>query len=150
MRQPTSLKYKQHYRELCDLKVCSMQQKNLHLINGILFRKFRKDSTEYNGQIVPVSLKKFEIEQLHDKGGHLGILRTFKKIQRNYYWSKQKDEFKNYCKSCLKCQKSNHHTHPSKEELININLNHTLEKVAIDLIGPLSTSYKENRYSNHD
>ena len=48
----------------------------LHLIDGILFRKYNDNSEDISQLVIPESLKTFVIQRLHDAMGYQGRERT--------------------------------------------------------------------------
>lgn len=75
---------------------------------------WRKELSEKDGLllfrnriIVPKSLQPQILRLYHDHlifGGHLGVAKTYKKINDRYYWPGLTDEVHKYVKSCLNCQ----------------------------------------------
>ena len=80
---------------------------SLILKDGILFRKFLKkdNSSEYLQFIVPSSMKKEILFQMHDSllSGHLGCKKTKAKILQRFYWYSLKEETALYIQKCDTC-----------------------------------------------
>lgn len=46
------------------------------------------------------------LQQFHDSklGGHLGVNKTIKRIQKQFIWKNMKEDVKKYIKNCTSCQ----------------------------------------------
>lgn len=54
------------------------------------------------------SLGKKHLHEVHDTklGGHLGVLRTFKKLAQKFYWPSVYKTVQEYVKNCQTCQRT--------------------------------------------
>ena len=84
-----------HYRILWDFPV---------VIDGILWKKFlRHDgSDEYLQFLVPFSMKKKVLYQMHDSlvSGHLGCKKTKAKVLQRFYWYALMEDISLYIQRC--------------------------------------------------
>lgn len=79
-------------------------------------------------------------------GGHQGVSRTIKRIKRRFFWdgiSKDVAEFVKRCKSCQINKASKNPKIPMKISSISSK---PFERVYLDVVGPLPSSYSGKRY----
>ena len=113
---------------------------------GLIIRKF-KDKDNQSSIVVPSSLRMEVLKLAHDSvfAGHLGITATKKSLMSRFTWPGVTKDIANYIKSCEICQK--HAKRKPKLPLGKMEMVKTpFEKVAIDIIGPLSETNKKNNY----
>lgn len=78
--------------------------------------------------------------------GHAGIRRMYHNIKKYYFWPGLENDITSFVKKCEKCQKQKHSSHHIKEPMsITTTANAALEKIYLDLVGPLEKDY--NGYS---
>ena len=122
----------------------------LKVVTGALYREFHDtdiDKTEL--QLVVPQKKKFDvIHYYHDilTGAHLGAEHTLERIKRSFYWPSMSKEISHYCKTCNACvsRKSGQKQHQAP--LGQYLAGEAMERVALDILGPLSVSTKGNSY----
>jgi hypothetical protein len=86
------------------------------------------------------------MEMMHDHStaGHLGIESTYNKIKERYYWNQMYDDIREYIKTCNTCQRFGK---PERNEpLHSIKVIQPLERIGIDIVGPLPETAKGNKY----
>ena len=113
---------------------------------GLIIRKF-KGKDNQSSIVVPSSLRMEVLKLAHDSvfAGHLGITATKKSLMSRFTWPGVTKDIANYIKSCEICQK--HAKRKPKLPLGKMEMIKTpFEKVAIDIIGPLSETNKKNNY----
>ena len=123
---------------------------SLHLKQGVLYRKWETaDGRDAKLLIVlPNCLINLVLKQLHNSvtGGHLGVKKTLSKIRDRYIWYKQRADVENWCKLCDVCaSKKPPHKKPLAP-LQQYNVGAPLERIAVDILGPLPRTRKGNRY----
>ena len=99
--------------------------------------------------VLPACLKTKIMEIGHDTvySGHLGIRKTKERIMMHYFWPGCFSDIARFCRSCHICQKRAVNR-PVKVPLQNLPvIGKPLQRVAIDLIGPLPVSQKGNRFA---
>src|SRR5277367_7132310 len=71
---------------------------------GVLYNVSRQGHLRL---VVPESRRKEVLETHHDhpSAGHSGVQRTLEKIQRNFFWSRMRQDVEGYVKTCEVCQK---------------------------------------------
>ena len=99
--------------------------------------------------VVPKSKKEAVLKLNHDHklAGHLGIIKTLKRIQDRFYWPKATYDIKNYINNCLICAKRKSLNKTFKAPLKSIEVpNKIWETLAMDIVGPITESYNGNKY----
>ena len=121
----------------------------LELEQGTLYRRYVDNSSSNTKQLViPRSLQREVVQLAHDSrtGGHLGRTKTFKKIQRQYYWIGYRSFIANWIKQCEKCAKRKTPIPKFRSSLKPSLVGAPFERVSLDILGPLPRSKTGNRY----
>ena len=119
----------------------------LRLSNGKLVRICKLPSGEQIMQlVVPSELRRDIFDFLHKSnlGAHMGVNKTIAKLRRRFYWSGYRDDIIRWCQWCEKCQKRNASTQ-KRAQLQQKPVGMPLERVAIDILGPLPETENGNR-----
>ena len=128
------------------------QKNHLLLKNGILYRQWLDvpggGSNRHLQLVVPKSWIRSVLKQYHDacSGSHFGTRRTLEKIRFRFYWPGQRHDVENWCKSCEKCASRKS---PSKTRRAPLQIDiagYPLQRVAMDILGPLPLTDRGNRY----
>ena len=108
----------------------------------------RKRFRTYLQLVVPNELRKEILESYHDNplAGHLGIEKTFKRIQSKYWWPRCFIHVYHWIESCLICASKKNPQIRFKNELIPISVSEPFEIVGVDVVGPFPESTKGNKY----
>ena len=120
------------------------------MFDGILYRQWKSLNGFHAGYqlIPPVKVRERLLEIAHTgrTGGHLGIRRTKKQLQRRAYWVGWTIDVERYCERCAECCR--YHRGPPRRqvELKVTAVGETFERVAIDLTGPHPVSRSSNIY----
>lgn len=89
------------------------------------------------------------IEIAHDSvvGGHRGVNKTYKRIRQKYNWDNLKADVQSYINQCLPCQLKKLVRVKTKMPMtITDTPNMAMEKIAMDIVGPLPISRLGNKY----
>ena len=124
------------------------QWDRLSIIGGMLYRKWVSDElreTKYQ-LVVPQTLQEDIFRNYHDipSAGHLGSDKMLSRIQEHFYWPAMKDKIESYCKLCDSCQ-SRKPPKLTKAPLGQDPVSEPMEKITIDVLGPLPVSHRSNR-----
>ncbi|XP_047500268.1 uncharacterized protein LOC125046527 [Penaeus chinensis] len=123
---------------------------------GVLMRKWRPrhvgagDEWQVIHQIVvPTPYRSQILSLAHDSplSGHMGIIKTCRKIMNHFYWPGLRRDVANYCKSCHQCQvvgKPN--LKIPVAPLYPIPAISDFSHVIIDCVGPLPKTKSGNNY----
>ena len=113
-----------------------------------MYRRYQSDKVTFLQLLVP-DTKTYEVFiQAHSArtGGHLGRTKTFKKIQRSFYWIGYRNQIGSWVKQCTSCAKRKSPAPKFRAELRPFQVGVPLQKVGIDIFGPLPRSKRGNRY----
>jgi len=117
--------------------------------SGIKKIDYKKGLLRLNDKIiVPKSLIKRIMLRYHQHFlmGHLGTLKTTKRITAQYIWPQMTEQIANFVTSCITCSKRKAYGAKSAPlKPIDIQ-KYPFQMVSLDLVGPLIESYKSNRY----
>ena len=119
------------------------------LDNDILYRQTKlPPSAEIVKQLfIPHAFRLPVLEAYHDHilAGHLGVTRTYDRLRRRFYWPTICTDTKAYVLACKEC--NSRKAPPAKKLPIQaIPVSAPFGRVATDVIGPLPTTTKGNRY----
>ena len=79
-------------------------------------------------------------------GGHLGIAKTVPKVNNKYYWIGCSKDVKLLIWQCPQCQSRKSPNPKRRAALVQVPVDAPMERLAIDVMGPLPISNKRNRY----
>ena len=82
------------------------QWQHLQVVQGVLYRQVElKSGAPIQQMIVPKGLQKDVLEFCHDSltGGHLGIMKTQKKLEERFFWEGMNEDARQWCSRCLEC-----------------------------------------------
>lgn len=91
----------------------------------------------------------YEIIKRHHEGkigGHAGINKTMTRIQNFYKFENMRSRIQNFIKSCRNCQLNKVTKKSPNIQKVTSTPQNRLDMVAIDIVGPLPLSSKNNRY----
>lgn len=79
--------------------------------------------------------------------GHFGFHKTYQKIKKDYYWPTMKNDIGEYIRTCSSCQRNKLIRKKHKEPMeITDTSQQTFQKVALDVVGPLTLTDSGNKY----
>lgn len=126
------------------------QWDRLKLINGVLYREwYETQGGPSTLQFVLPEVWRAEIMTLlHDNicSGHMGIHRTIARVRARFYWVGFKEDIVTKCNTCHACQARNMPTKPTKAPLKPYTVGVPMERVQMDIIGPLPETRLGNKY----
>jgi transposase InsO family protein len=117
----------------------------LELDQGVLCRKITLGPNTPVKQIVlPAGLRRVLMKELHDAplGGHRGIKKTLQGVQSRVYWPGQRNDVRRWVQTCPVCQKVKSGNVKRKYPLQQRRPGYPLERVAMDIIGPINPPTK--------
>ena len=118
----------------------------LKVVNGILYRVWYEDETERLQLWVPRSLIPAVLKSLHDYSGHLGCAKTIDKVRTRFHWFELRNDIELYIQQCTVCQRVKDPVRRNRGELRNIASGYPLERIGIDIVGPLPKTEQGNSY----
>ena len=122
--------------------------KYVFLKDGLLCHSFKQTSSSMGTTqiILPNSLHKTVLEQLHNQSGHMGIHKTMENIKQRYYWPGYVSDVEKWIRECPQCQQRDHQQPNQHTPLGTIEAKYPFEKVFWDIMGPLPTTSQGNKY----
>ena len=124
--------------------------KQFHVRSGVLYKLWEEEKAGKGvWQIVlPASLREEVLLQLHDHvtAGHLGQHKTLAKVRQRFYWHGLKEYVHKWCNGCNACASAKGPSKKPRALLQQCPVGCPMERVALDIIGPLPTSHKGNKY----
>lgn len=121
---------------------------------GILF-KLVLDKWENSNEescwreVLPKNRRPAVLTEYHDAvtAGHLGIFKTFKRIQQKYYWPKMRYDIAKYVKNCQVCQRTKYdQERPAGLLGSRRSVDEPWAMLCADLMGPFPRSSKGYKY----
>lgn len=119
--------------------------------DGVLYRKWESDdgSTISWLIVLPEIFKDLVLKHLHDSamgGGHLGVKKTLSKVRQRYFWFGVRKFVERWCHKCDVCASRKSPVCKAKAPMRQYNVGAPLERVAMDIMGPLPTSEYGNKH----
>ena len=122
----------------------------LKLIDGLLFREYEsEDGSGITLQLcLPRKLIPEVLKLLHDSpaAGHLGVSKTAGRVTSRFYWNNWMQDVEDHCRSCEKCAQRNAPSKHLKARLVPNLTGYPMQRVALDVVGPLPKSRRGNRF----
>ena len=132
------------------IKTYWSQWERLSLRNGVLCRQWESEAgDEVRWQLVmPSSLRNDVLQELHteETAGHLGVNKTLGRVKERFYWPRCTKDVKDWCRACDLCASRERPTRTPRAPLQTYNVGAPLERVALDIMGPLPESDRGNKY----
>ena len=126
------------------------QWDRLVVVEGVLYRKWTNTTTnEVTMQyILPNLYRNQVLELLHNDqlAGHLGFKRTLARVKHRFYWASYTMFVERWCKCCKECQIMNQPNHCTRGKMKTYVVGEPLERISLDILGPVSQTYKGNKY----
>ena len=126
------------------------QWERLHIFQGIMYRRWEScDGLHVRWQLVlPRQMREEVLTYLHNAAtaGHLGISRTLASVRYRFYWPCYQSDIVNWIKQCDHCASRKPSKQQNKSTLKQYIVGEPMERIAIDILGPLPKSSKGNKY----
>ena len=135
-------------KESTEVKTYWSQWKRLIIRNGVLYRTWEENEQTYHQIVVPGACVTEVMKLVHDNptGGHLGVAKTTEKIRERFYWASYKEDVVKYIRCCTICEARKNPSRAARGKLGQYLVGEPLERVAIDILGPLPRTEKGNKY----
>ena len=112
--------------------------------SGLLYHLNRENGKEFKATVVPKSLIKTVLQEMHDHFGHFGIGKTYSLVKRYYYWPKMIKHIQAHVDSCSLCRREKLHAEKYQLQTTEIPKK-PFAKVSVDLIVELPVSHSGNK-----
>ena len=132
------------------LKGLWSQFESLRLSLGVLQRAWKEPATgEAKWQmVVPKGLRVAVLESMHGAAGsgHFGVSKTLRRLRRGFYWGQCRRDVEDFCRRCDLCTARKGPPGRSHAALQQSLVGAPMERVAVDVVGPLPRSDGGNRF----
>ena len=120
----------------------------LRLVDGLLYRIYDTPQDPINQLVVPTAARSDVMKALHNdaSSAHLGITKTLDKARRRYYWPGMSSDIENWIRACPICQARQGPNPKQAARLRSQQSSFPLQRVAMDIMGPLPTTARQNKY----
>ena len=134
----------------CAVKAYWSQWDRLEVLNGVLYRRWESDAGDATQWqlVVPQSLRDQVLREMHDAktAGHLGVTKMLGRVKHRFYWHKCSQDVKDWCCRCDSCAARKPPQEKPRSAMKTYNVGDPLERVALDVLGPLPESERGNKY----
>ena len=98
--------------------------------------------------LVPAKLRHQVLQACHDSlfSGHLGVRKTIDRVKQKFHWPGMSTDVKDHIRNCLACTACKSPFKRYRAALADFRVGAPMDRVAIDLIGPLPLTTRKNRY----
>lgn len=121
----------------------------LTLVNEVLYKISDKDiGGKVNLLVTPSNIRRYIFDQLHSNrvAGHFGRDKTVNAIKSRFYWPGLTSDVSRWCNECDLCSRRKPGPGRGKAPMKNVQSGFPLERIAIDILGPLPTSDRGHSY----
>ena len=122
----------------------------LYIKEGVLCRKWvDPNSNRFTSKIIlPSSLRDMCIQELHHSksAGHLGYTKTLHRVKERYFWAGMTADLRSHLRKCTNCARRKRPPRKRRAKLRQYRVGSPLERVAVDILGPLPESDHGNLY----
>ena len=119
----------------------------LSTVRGVLYFTPRGEQCQ-KVIVAPKDLQNFILENCHDSptAGHMGIIKTLMNVKHYATWYQMQQTVTNYVRGCETCNKQKTGNRRAKAAQTSYHVGSPMERVHIDILGPISESDRGNRY----
>lgn len=110
----------------------SSKRKKFFILDGVLYRKIECNGLIVNQLVLPVSLQKLILCELHDKTGHQGVERTEGLIRHRCFWLTLHNDVVSYVSKCERCSIAKEGFPKTKSRMCHLLASKPLDIIAID------------------
>ena len=118
--------------------------------NGILLHKWESNDglTVHWQVVIPRQLRSKILEEQHNNitSGHLGTKKTLGRLRNRFFWLGMRGDVKEWCRSCSVCCAKKGPKRRPNAPLQIYTAGAPMERVAVDIAGPLPVTSAGNRY----
>ena len=122
----------------------------LRLQDGVLQRRWEdaRGRASYWVVLVPRTLRQELLQEVHGgiTSGHLGEKKTLSRLRQRYYWVGMRRDVQEWCRACDVCCAKKGPTRKTRAPLQLYQVGAPMERVAVDIAGPLPVTTQGNRF----
>ena len=132
-----------------EVKACWASYDCLRVVNGVLYRLFETaDGLRVRWQMfLPRECREQVLKELHTakSGGHLGMEKLLSKVRMRYFWYGMASDVRSFVRMCDVCACRQPINRQRRAPLQTYVVGYTMERVAIDILGPFPESFRGNK-----
>ena len=135
------------------MKAYYSQWASLKINNGLLCRQWYPQERDTRNRsvlqiVAPLEVRQRILQSLHNSpsGGHLGRNKTLGRVPHRFYWPRYKEHVILWCRRCDVCARSKPGPRRRRAKLGHVSVGAPLERVAVDIMGPLPKTDNDNEY----
>ena len=126
------------------------QWDTLRLDNGVLVKRWMSANGKITSwlTIIPREMRRSLVREMHGgiTSGHLGEKKTLSRLRQRFYWLEMRKDVQEWCRVCDTCNAKKGPARRGKAPLQLHQVGAPMERVAVDILGPLPTTAAGNRY----
>ena len=126
---------------------------NLYKVNDVVYQKHYNSTADLESNftsqlLVPRVLRREILQHNHNTvfAAHLGVGKTAQKIKQHFYWYRMDEDVKIHLRQCDTCSANRRPSHKPKAPLKDYLSGSPMDRIAIDILGPLPCSRRNNSY----
>ena len=126
-----------------------LNKERLDLLEGVLYYKWDTPAGVCKHLfVVPTQMRDEILVACHDAklSGHLGQKKTYERLRASFFWHGMSRDCHSYVRTCAICSVNKKPTIRPKAALGSYHAGFPMERVHIDIVGPLQTSSRGNKY----
>ena len=136
--------------ESSEFKSYWAQWELLGMHHGVLCRRWEsEDGKEETWKtVLPLGLRETVLEELHNSkaAGHMGITKTINRTRDKYHWVGLRADVRSWVRKCCACARRKPPPKKRRSKVRQYRVGAPIERVAIDVLGPLTETEGGNRY----
>ena len=122
----------------------------LEVKQEVLYRKWESDEGDQTKWhvVLPEKMRKEVVQELHGgkSSGHLGMKKTTGKVRMRFYWVGMDADIRSVVRKCDVCARRKTPLKKRKAPLQQESVGAPMERVALDVVGPLPETERGNKY----
>ena len=125
-----------------------LHRDHLEMQNGVLYYQWKGIPNDKLLLVIPYNMREEVLTHCHDMklGGHLGKDNTLVKVKQSCFWYNMKLDCDLHVKTCAVCNRNKKGLKHHRAPLGKYHAGAPLDRVHIDILGPITTSENGNRY----
>ena len=125
-----------------------LHRDHLEIKNDVLYYRWKGIPDDKLLLVIPYNLREEVLTHCHDLklGGHLGRDNTLTKVKQSCFWYNMKLDCDLHVKTCSVCNRNKKGLKHPRAPLGEYHAGAPLDRVHIDILGPLTISESGNRY----
>ena len=126
------------------------QWDTLKMSEGVLVKKWLTPDggVMYWQTVIPRDMRASLMREMHEgvASGHLGVKKTLSRLRQRFYWLGMRKDVQEWCRVCDTCNAKKGPARKGRAPLQLYQVGAPMERVAVDIVGPLPATAAGNRY----